>query len=62
MCIFFVVIYLSAAEIINSKLKYMYVLLICLARRQLQKREKTGEEYGRFPFVWKTKIFKWKIN
>ena len=33
MCIFFVVvvIYLSAAEIINSKLKYMYVLLICLA-------------------------------
>ena len=33
MCIFFVVIYffLSAAEITNSKLKYMYVLLICLA-------------------------------
>ena len=29
LCIFFVdVIYLSAAEIINSKLKYMYVLLI----------------------------------
>ena len=26
MCSFFVVIFLSAAEIINSKLKYMYVL------------------------------------
>ena len=22
----------------------------------------TGDEYGIFPFVWKTKIFKWKIN
>ena len=28
----------------------------------LQKCEKTGEEYGCFPFVWKTKIFKLKIN
>ena len=33
-----------------------------LAYRQLQKRERTGKEYGCFPFVWKTKIFKWKIN
>ena len=30
--------------------------------RPLQKRERTGKEYGCFPFVWKTKIFKWKIN
>ena len=30
--------------------------------RQLQKRERTGKEYGCFPFAWKTKIFKWKIN
>ena len=30
--------------------------------RSLQKRERTGKEYGCFPFVWKTKIFKWKIN
>ena len=28
----------------------------------LQKCERTGKEYGCFPFVWKTKIFKWKIN
>ena len=28
----------------------------------LQKRERAGKEYGCFPFVWKTKIFKWKIN
>ena len=34
----------------------------CLHNRSLQKREKTGKEYGCFPFVWKTKIFKWKIN
>ena len=27
MCIFFVVIFLIAAEIINSKLKYMYVFV-----------------------------------
>ena len=24
--------------------------------KQLQKRERTGKEYGCFPFVWKTKI------
>ena len=30
--------------------------------RPLQKRERTGKEYGCFPFVWKTNIFKWKIN
>ena len=30
--------------------------------RPLQKRERTGKEYGCFLFVWKTKIFKWKIN
>ena len=30
--------------------------------RPLQKRERTGKEYGCFPFVWKTKILKWKIN
>ena len=32
------------------------------SNRPLQKRERTGKEYGCFPFVWKTKIFKWKIN
>ena len=30
--------------------------------RPFQKRERTGKEYGCFPFVWKTKIFKWKVN
>ena len=30
--------------------------------RPLSKRERTGKEYGCFPFVSKTKIFKWKIN
>ena len=30
--------------------------------RPLQKRERTGKEYGCFPFVWKIKMFKWKIN
>ena len=30
--------------------------------RPLQKRERTGKEHGCFQFVWKTKIFKWKIN
>ena len=35
---------------------------IALLNRPLQKRERTGKEYGCFPFVWKTKIFKWKIN
>ena len=32
------------------------------AYRPLQKRERAGKEYGCFPFVWKTKILKWKIN
>ena len=30
--------------------------------RPLQKHERTGKEYGCFLFVWKTKMFKWKIN
>ena len=30
--------------------------------RPLQKRERTGKEYCCFPFVWKTKTFKWNIN
>ena len=47
MCIFFVdVIYLSAAEIINSKLKYMYVLLIWFS--PLEEGGKTGPE---FPYI-----------
>ena len=33
-----------------------------MGHRPLQKRERAGKEYGCFPFVWKTKIFKWKIN
>ena len=33
-----------------------------LHHRPLQKRERTGKEYGCFPFVRKTKIFKWKVN
>ena len=33
-----------------------------IRHRPLQKREKTGKEYDCFPFVWKTKIFKWKID
>ena len=32
------------------------------SHRPLQKRERTGKEFGCFPFVWKTKTFKWKIN
>ena len=32
------------------------------AYRPLQKRERTGKEYGCFPFVWKTKTFKRKID
>ena len=32
--------------------------LISQANRQLQKRERTGKEYGCFPFVCKTKTFK----
>ena len=48
MCIFFVVIYLSAAEIINSKLKYMYVLLICLAHWRGGGGGKPGPE---FPYI-----------
>ena len=32
------------------------------AYRPLHRRERTGKEYGCFPFVWKTKIFKWKIK
>ena len=35
---------------------------IYTSHRPLQKRERTGKEYGSFPFVWKTEIFKWKIN
>ena len=31
---------------------------VSLHHRPLQKRERTGKEYGCFPFVWKTKIFK----
>ena len=30
--------------------------------RPLQKRERTGKEYGCFLFAWKTNMFKWKIN
>ena len=30
--------------------------------RLLQKRERTGKEYGCFPVFWKTRIFKWKNN
>ena len=35
---------------------------MCKFNRPLQKRERTGKEYCCFPFVWQTKIFKWKIN
>ena len=54
MCICFVVgaviflkslFLLSAAEIINSKLKYMYVSLICLACWGLGVGGKTGQEF-----------------
>ena len=31
---------------------------VSLHHRPLEKRERTGKEYGCFPFVWKTKIFK----
>ena len=33
-----------------------------LAYSPLQKHERTWKEYGCFPFVWKTKLLKWKIN
>ena len=38
----FLIIFLSAAETINSKLKYMYVLLKCLA---YWRRGKRGQEF-----------------
>ena len=51
-----------------TKYRLMYALNNISKRKQyslhrpLQKRERAGKEYGCFPFVWKTKIFKWKIN
>ena len=50
--------FLSAAEITNSKLKYMYVLLICLA---FGGGGKTGQE---FPYIleWQSALLRLKTN
>ena len=54
---------LLTRHVLLWKLTPSYPLLIqCNCNRPLQKRERTGKEYACFPFVWKTKIFKWKIN
>ena len=55
----------NCVYIISSKHTYRPMRARAVAQlfyRPLQKRERTGKEYGCFPFVWKTKIFKWKIN
>ena len=47
----------------NMKMCHLSLLLLHITlNRPLQKRERTGKEYGCFPFAWKTKMFKWKIN
>ena len=38
------------------------IAFLIQTHRPLQKRERTGKKYDCFPFFWKTKIFKWKIN
>ena len=53
---------ISPMKFCNEKRKQLVYMYFDRHNRPLQKRERTGKEYGCFPFVWKTKIFKWKVN
>ena len=53
---------ISPMKFCNEKRKQLVYMYFDRHNRPLQKRERTGKEYGCFPFVWKTKILKWKIN
>ena len=56
-------VYLCSTSLFPSRADHTRAAWFCvICHRPLQKRERTGKDYGCFPFLWKTEIFKWKIN